>query len=89
VTNIYYPASFLVEGGPPFEVNCPLVPKDHEDENLPIKLSCILEGPLDNTRIKFLVHAQGRILVESENRAFILAYLKQYMDGVSAWAAAL
>lgn len=85
MTNIYYPADYLVEGGPPFDVNCPPVPKHHEDENLPIKLSCVL----NYGKITYLIHAQGRVLAESEDGDAILAYYKEYLDGINAWAASL
>jgi hypothetical protein len=83
---IYYPPDYLVEGGPTFDVNCPPVPKHHEDENLPLKLSCTLGA---DGKIKFYIHAQGRILAEGDEQPPILAYLKAYMNGVRRWAAEL
>ena len=82
---VHYPTDFLVNGGPPFDVRCPLVPPMVGDNDA-FHLSCQLT---DDAQVRFYVHAQGRVLAESNNYHDIIAYLKDYMTGVRAWAAAL
>jgi hypothetical protein len=85
VIKIHYPVDWLIKGGATFD-HLPTVPKFHEEEDFPLKLSCTLDN---DAKIRFYIHAQGRILAEGDEQPPILAYLKAYMDGVRKWATEL
>lgn len=86
-TDIYYPTEMLVDGGPPFEVNCPPVPLAHINEDLPIKLSCTLkQHPSGAPFVQFYVHAHDRVLMETDVPEDVAQYFKDYTQRVKDWA---
>lgn len=79
-TNIYYPSNWLIEGGPPPNVNCPINDADNSwaaDNDISITIREGKEKP-------WWVVCQDRILMEtsepSEVAAYILSYTNEYRD---------
>lgn len=87
-TDVYYPTNLLVDGGPPFEVNCPPVPKEHVNDDLPIKLSCALKRYPQSgiAYVQFYIHAHDRVLMETDNPMDVASYFRSYCDQVEDWA---